>query len=580
LSRTYRRRGNEGRQHNVTRCKVAITRRFDGRDCEEGFRVMQPTVSQILALPEILRGRPTVVAGGDGLDRPIRWVHISEHHDIARLMYGGELVLTTGVAWPDSPEARRQYIEDLADAGVAAVIIELVRLFHEVPAEMIEAARERNLPLIGLEREIRFIDITQAVHVLIMESQVTELRALSSAHEIFTRLSAKGATHGEVLEEVSRLTGRPAVLEDMAHQITAYSAADMSPTHLLGEWETRSRRAGGAEEGPGSAWLFAEVTARGQQLGRVVLLADDAMPPWTGAILERAAHAIALNRLVERDRATLQRHAHSELLGKIMDRSYASDQWLELRAESLGLTVKQRSFVGVIVALQRDEEILVGIEQQARAREDAERVAEAMAEAEVEGLVGVVRPFEVAALLFIGPGIKGDPVDRVARAVHRAFFSGDRAKCTVGIGLPVLSLGAARRSILEAGHAADSVPNGDDDRLFYRISDVGISGLAHLLRGDPRLQTYVERMLGDLLLSDEQNQTDLEAVLATYLDCGGNKTLAADTYGLSRPAFYARLSRIESLLGTSLSEARTRTSLHFALLSLQRMRASAPHLPA
>lgn len=540
---------------------------------------MQPTVAEILALPEMSRGHPTVVAGADQLHRPVRWVHISEHHDIARLMYGAELVLTTGVAWPDSPKARRRYIEDLADAGVAAVVIELVRLFHQVPPEMIAAARDRGLPLVGLEREIRFIDITQAVHAMIMESQVTELRVLSSAHETFTRLSAKGATHVEVLEEVSALTGRPVVLEDIAHQVTAYAAADMSPAHLLGEWETRSRRAGGAENGPGSAWLFAEVAARGQQLGRVVLIADDTMPAWTGAILERAAHAIALNRLVERDRATLQRHAHSELLSKIVDRSFSSEHWLRLRAESLGLPVKDRRFVGMIVVLQHSADHPVGIEQQVQSREDAERVAAAMNDAGVDGLVGVVQPFEVAALLFLGPSHDDDRIQRVARAIHRAFFSGDRATCTVGVGLPVASLGAARRSILEAGHAAESVPPGDDDRLFYRISDVGISGLAHLLRGDPRLQTYVERMLGELLLSDEQHGTDLEAILRTYLDCGGNKTLAADSYGLSRPAFYARLTRIEELLEMSLAEPRTRTSLHFALLALQRMRAASPGVP-
>jgi purine catabolism regulator len=535
---------------------------------------VQPTVSEILALPEMARGRPIVVAGADRLDQPVRWVHISEHHDIARLMYGRELVLTTGVAWPDTPEARRGYIEDLADSGVAAVAIELVRLFHAVPPEMVEAARERGLPLIGLEREIRFIDVTRAVHALIMDSQVTELAALGRAHEVFTRLSVKGATHTEVLDAVSELTGRPVVLENMAHQVSAYSAADMSPTHLLADWETRSRRAAGAEEGPGSAWPVADVGARGEQWGRVVLVADDPMPPWTAAILERAASTIALNRLVERDRATLERHAHSELLCKIMDRSYGSEQWLRLRAESLGASIRGQRFVGMTVELQHPDPPLEGIEELVRGREDAECVAAAMTESTVEGLAGVIRAPEVAAILAVAPGDGDRPIERVARAVHRAFFNGDRAVCTIGVGSPVANLGDARRSLLEARHAAESVPEGDDDRLFYRISDVGISGLAHLLRNDPRLQTFVERTLSSLLVYDERHGSDLESILWAYLECGANKTVAADTYGLSRPAFYARLARIESILGVCLSEPRVRTSLHFALLSLHRMRAS------
>jgi purine catabolism regulator len=539
---------------------------------------MQLTVSEILSLPQLARGRPVVVAGADQLERPVRWVHISEHHDIARLMYGQELVLTTGVAWPDTPEARCRYIEDLADAGVSAIVIELVRLFHEIPPEMIETARERNIPLIGLEREIRFIDITQAVHALIMESQVTELQALGSAHETFTHLIVKGATHTEVLEAVSNLTDRPAVLENMAHQVTAYSVADMTPAHLLADWETRSRRARSGEEGPGSAWLSEEVAARGQQWGRIVLVADDPMPSWTSAILERAAHTIAVNRLVERDRATLERHAHSELLSKIMDRSYGSEHSLQLRAEALGVPMRGRQATGMMVRLQHGEDLPDGIEQQARSREDAERVSQAMEESGVGGLVGVIEAFEVAAVLTLAPTAKDDPIQRVARAIHRAFFNGDRATCTIGIGSPASRLRDIRHSLLEAGHAAESVPEGDDDRLFYRISDVGISGLAHLLRDDPRLQMFVERTLGNLLASDERHGTDFEAILWSYLDCGANKTIAADTYGLSRPAFYARLSKIEGMLGVSLADASVRTSLHFALLALRRMRASAQEI--
>lgn len=541
---------------------------------------MQPTVAEMLARSELARGHPKVVAGGDRLDTPVRWVHISEHEDIARLMYGGELVLTTGVAWPDTPDARIRIIEELADSGAAAVVIELVRKFHEIPPEMIEAARRRGLPLIGLEREIRFIDVTQAVHALIMDSQVTELQAVDAAHRAFTRLSVKGATHEEVLAQVSELTGRPAVLENLAHQVTAYSAADMSPAHLLRDWETRSRRAGGEEEGSGSSWLVADVIARGQQWGRVVLVADDPMPPWTEAILERAASTVALNRLVERDRATLERHAHSELLGKIVDRTYASEQWLRLRSESLGVPHKGRRFVGVTVSLQRPQDQLRAIEQHARGREDAERVATAARDSGVDALVGIIRPPDVVAILSLPSRIGEDEaIQRVARAVHREFFDGDRAACTIGVGSPVTSLNEARRSLLEAEHAAESVPEGDDDRLFYRLADVGVSGLAHLLRDDPRLQTFVERMLRDLLVYDERRGSDLEAVLWAYLESGGNKTAAADGYGLSRPAFYARLGRIEEILGISLADPKTRTSLHFALLALRRMRSSSRSTP-
>ncbi len=64
---------------------------------------MLPTVAQILALDPVRAGRPRVVAGARRLDAPVRWVHAIELADAARLLRGGELVLTTGIALPEAP---------------------------------------------------------------------------------------------------------------------------------------------------------------------------------------------------------------------------------------------------------------------------------------------------------------------------------------------------------------------------------------------------------------------------------------------------------------------------------------------
>ena len=55
----------------------------------------------MLRLAAVQRGQPQVVAAAGELDRPVRWVHAIEFADAARLLRGGELVLTTGIALPD-----------------------------------------------------------------------------------------------------------------------------------------------------------------------------------------------------------------------------------------------------------------------------------------------------------------------------------------------------------------------------------------------------------------------------------------------------------------------------------------------
>lgn len=48
--------------------------------------------------------------------------------------------------------------------------------------------------------------------------------------------------------------------------------------------------------------------------------------------------------------------------------------------------------------------------------------------------------------------------------------------------------------------------------------------------------------------------------------------MAADNALMSRPSFYARLKRIEEILGADLSDVDTCLSLHVALLSLDVVR--------
>ena len=111
-------------------------------DLEPGAPPASPTVADVLELPEVELGRPQVLAGAEALGTPVRWVHVSELPDIATLLRGGELVLTTGVALPDSDPELARYVIELADAGAAGLVVELGRRFTgRLPAGMVRAAR-------------------------------------------------------------------------------------------------------------------------------------------------------------------------------------------------------------------------------------------------------------------------------------------------------------------------------------------------------------------------------------------------------------------------------------------------------
>ena len=165
-----------------------------------------PTVAEVLALDAVRQGNPRVVAGAAGLDRRVRWVHVTELTDVREILRGGELVLSTAIAWPDDRESLARYIADLAGLGAAGLVVELGGRYPQAPPKpLLLAAEKHRLPVITLGRDTRFVTITEAVHARIIDAQLAELRASEEVHQTFTELAVEGARARR---------GRPADRED------------------------------------------------------------------------------------------------------------------------------------------------------------------------------------------------------------------------------------------------------------------------------------------------------------------------------------------------------------------------------
>jgi len=189
----------------------------------------------------------------------------------------------------------------------------------------------------------------------------------------------------------------------------------------------------------------------------------------------------------------------------------------------------------------------------------------------VQSLVASSEPDRIDLLIALERGTDSDEVlHGLAGSIHRTFAVAGEARATIGVGSLVGDLRDVRRSLLEAEQAAVSGVGSDES--FHRLSDVRVRGLVHLLHDDPRLQSFVERELGKLIVHDDAHGTDYLGVLRAYLRCGGNKTLAADELGISRPALYHRIGRITEIAGIDLDSAESCTSFHLALIALDAMR--------
>ena len=539
---------------------------------------MYPTVAEVLELPVLRRGQPRVVAGAGGLDRRVRWVHAAELVDIAHLLRGGELVLTTGIALPSDAPSLARYVDELAGVGAAGVVIELVRRWSDgLPPALVVAAERRSLPLITLARETRYVAVTEAIGSLIVDAQVTELRAAEQVHRTFTALTVSGAEPAEILREVARASGLPVVLETLTHHVLGYDAAGEDAAELLADWESRSAAvvtsAGTAYE-EAAGWLVTVVGARGDDWGRLVLVCPDTPTHRQVVVAERGASALALHRLVARDRDSIERQTHRTLLSELLAGTPPAPD-LATRATALGVPLAGRRLVGLAV---RPSTLASTVPIQSMAiqsvlRDLAEATALAGQRAEVAALVGVVDDLGVRALISLPPQVRVESVlPRLAREVHAAAAARARVPpVVIGVGTVLdgpNAIAGTHRTLAEAEHVAEAALSSPGGRSYHRLDDVRLRGLLHLLRDDPRVTAFVQRELGPLLADRTPQNRRLLDVLRGYCAHGGNKSAAAAAAHLSRPAYYKLLARIETLLGVSLNNPESVLSLHAALLAL------------
>ena len=528
------------------------------------------TVADALALPVLAAGRPQVVTGGPHLDRPVRWVHITELTDPASFLKGGELVLTTGMPLPQDTAGVRRYVDQLADIGAAALVIELVRRYHRPPDALVEACRLRGLPLVTLAKDVNFLEVTQVVHALLLGNHAEAMRRAQRIHEAFTALALRGAGAEDVVRAAAEMSGRTVVLENLVHQALICEPSGSTVREVLTGWEERSRATGPGDgtavRGP-QGWLTAPVAYQGERWGRVAMLPSGADAPAFGpediTVLERTAMALTVARLIH---PTPWEHtAHRGALRDLLEQRHRSAEDARARCAALGLPADRTRFVAVLVDLGTGSG---GSEHEARLHQELRANG-------VAALVGELAPGRLGVLLALRPAQPWQPV--VERLHGTAVAAGGPdASPVVSVGSEVADLADTARSFREAERVAEATPPGQPlpaDRSFHELSDIGLRRLLYALREDTRIQGYAERRLGRLIDHDAQHGTDLVATLRHYLDAAGNKTTAARHGGLSRETMYQRLRTIERLLGRDLESGEERTELHVALAALDALRA-------
>lgn len=525
------------------------------------------TMEDVLALPVVQDADPVILSGAQNLGVSLRWVHVTESAENIDLLFGREVVLTTLRNVEPTVERLRSFMTQLAQAGAAGVVVELLddpgQQSASAGTRLAQAVRGLELPVIRLRRKVRFVQITEVIHERLVSEQLAAVQFSRNVHEIYTELSLNEADEQRIVERTAELLGAPVVLEDVRHHVLAHAGAGYGAESVLAHWMNRSKFVGYAEQtgrGHGTEnWLQTPVGAVRSRWGRLIVPAELDDEHNASLVLERAGQTLTIARLSGRDQRELLYQARTSMMHELQQHHSYTDKEIAVRAQSLGLDTGSH-YVPLVIALAEADNYSP-TDLQLREREVLEVVDHVAENMRVGVLAGSLRSGCLAVIMPVAAKqLVANALQRFTRQLTETLTS----HVAIGVAAEETSIGASARRLEEATHVAEIVPNlPTRARPYYRFADLRLRGVLSAMGQDARMRSFALTELSGLLSPLDLDGLDL---LELFLDHGGNKsTLAKESY-LSRPTLYARLAKLEDKLGVSLGTAESRASLQVALL--------------
>jgi purine catabolism regulator len=524
----------------------------------------------MLTLGDLLRELDLRLVAG-AVERPVRWVHISELADPTPWLSGGELLLTTGMQL-GTPEQQREYVGRLAGHGLAGVGFGTGFAHDTLPPAVVEAAERHGFALFEIPYEVPFIAVTEKAFSHLVNEHYAVLQRALAAHERLERIVLSERGLDGVAGALSSLIGGPALIFDARGEVLASHARSALPAGVLEELagELRERARTGARRGwvPGGALqgraLALPVARTPQPTGSPegplpqawLVAAKDAGPlsELDRLTLHQAVTIVALELLRRRVAHETERRLAGDVLSAMISGELDGAE-LSRRLEPFGL--RERAAV-LVLSPPRNVRT---------AAEDA--LSRALADEAPAGLTATTGTLSCALL----PALRGGDEELFGLAERL------RARVSDEVGTP-LDAGAGRavpsgelrrafheaRCALEALGLAAGHDNGDGQRgglATYR--DLGSFQLLLSLQDDEALRLFCDSILAPIEEGEGAYGGELMRSLEAFIECNGQWERAARQLYCHRHTLRYRIRRVEELTGRSLDSARDRIDFWLAL---------------
>src|SRR5216684_1352343 len=316
----------------------------------------KPTVRE--AMRSVLASAK-LVAGEDGLDRPVEWVRIMETPEIQPR--AGDLMFTSGFPIKDDPDAQIRLVARIAEGGGAGLVVRPLPYLRRIPPEMVTEADRLKVPLFTIASDVQFVDLMTPLLERIINAEHWRLKRSIEIHRRFTELVLDGKGVNEICRTLADLLESAVSVEDASFHLLAHAGGSADPHRketilrqgtpqrvLFDPQIQRMLREVEAKRGPvkvpafphlgmSRERLIAPILAANQVLGYISVLDH---PPHNEELafmaIEQAALVLALSVAKERELSEVEGRVRGEYLEDLLHGTYGDDSAAQRRARHVG----------------------------------------------------------------------------------------------------------------------------------------------------------------------------------------------------------------------------------------------------
>lgn len=468
---------------------------------------MVVTVRDIVGMSQLAC---SVQAGERGLDRPVLWAHSCELPDPWTWLGRDELLMTVGMCVPEGAAAQVAFIEGLAAKGLAAIAIGDHSICPTLAPDMLSRADELCFPVLMVRYTTPFATMSRTVAIASHSEQIARITRLSRLYE-----RAMMATPGssELLEELSVELGLSLHVIDVEYGTEVLAQKKSLPSGLV---KALQDEVAGTERLPPRMTVDvdgASATAFALATHRCCVLAFESGDVYLDAfVILHSQNVVG----VEVERVTRERERTDKLGAALMQQLVDGEMGgneAAPRLEQAGLS-GPRWFVL------------------------------AFPESELEAARAILSDKHVAYLSNCAGGVALMLCNR-----EDSTYATETLKervISLGISSSLAEVKDISEGAREARWALETVRSRGGTVAHY-----GESAPLFLPRTVDDARSAVRLILGPLIDSDRNQNTDLVRTLQAYLSSSRSWKETADKLYIHRQTLGYRLRRIESLTGRS-----------------------------